>query len=77
MLGMGGLFDNLDANGAPNGSVSAGESESDPQVQGGDSMEQETDMAPVQPQSDETPDNQTDGADAVGPNSDNAADSEQ
>ena len=47
MLGMGGLFDNLDANGAPSGSVSAGESESDPQVQGGDSMEEEVDMAPA------------------------------
>ena len=47
MLGLGGLFDNLDANGAPNGSVNAGESESGPQAQGEDSMEEEMDMAPA------------------------------
>ena len=47
MLGMGGLFDNLDANGAPSGSVSAGENEPDPQVQDGDNMEEEMDMAPA------------------------------
>ena len=48
MLGMGGLFDNLDANGAPNGSVNAGESESGPQAQGEDSMEEEMDMDKVE-----------------------------